>query len=279
MSFFRNSDPVLLTTSAFSRIELLILLLIGAIAASIAVPLVLSAREAARRELCKGHLHQIGLALGNYHDVYASFPPGCVGAPKLVPSRRWSWYLAVRPLLEGGIPPLPIDLAKPSDERASLPSVYEYFDKEHHRRTARFGDFAPICPNGEGETDRWGQRLATYVGMAGLGKDAATLPAHQNGTGLWGYDRVTATSSLGARAESTIHVIETAADRGSWYRGGPATVRPFVEHGGTAVGDGGQFGGLHPNGAMTLFADGHVTFLSSETDVAFFKSMATIADD
>ncbi|QDT25554.1 hypothetical protein Enr10x_08510 [Gimesia panareensis] len=52
-------------------VVLIILLLIA-----LAMPAIQQAREAARRQTSKNNLKQIGLALHNYHDIYACFPPG-----------------------------------------------------------------------------------------------------------------------------------------------------------------------------------------------------------
>ena len=94
--------------SGLTRIELLILLLIGGICTGIVLPAIEQAREAARRDSCKNNLKQVGLALANYHEVFESFPYGCVGNPKFDPSQRWSWYLGLIPLLEQA-PMVPFD--------------------------------------------------------------------------------------------------------------------------------------------------------------------------
>ncbi|WP_406701184.1 DUF1559 domain-containing protein [Singulisphaera sp. Ch08] len=43
------------------------------------------------------------------------------------------------------------------------------------------------------------------------------------------------------------------------------------------VGKGRQFGGLHREGAMVLFADGTVRFVGEETDPSVFEATSTIA--
>ncbi len=59
----------------FTLIELLVVIAIIAILIALLLPAVQQAREAARRTQCKNHLHEFGLALHNYADVYELFPP------------------------------------------------------------------------------------------------------------------------------------------------------------------------------------------------------------
>ncbi|WP_299467265.1 DUF1559 domain-containing protein [uncultured Gimesia sp.] len=61
---------------AFTLIELLVVIAIIAILIALLLPAVQQAREAARRSSCKNNLKQIGLAMHNYHDVYATLPMG-----------------------------------------------------------------------------------------------------------------------------------------------------------------------------------------------------------
>src|SRR5262245_829330 len=92
--------------SALTLVELMVVLAVIGILSAVLLPAVQAAREAARGMKCSNNLKQIGLALHNYHDIHASFPPVLVAdfnriTPNVgVPWGWWSWNTRILPFIQ-----------------------------------------------------------------------------------------------------------------------------------------------------------------------------------
>ena len=83
------------------------------------LPAVQQAREAARRSQCKNNLKQIGLALHNYHDVYACLPIGATIASD--GTAHHGWTTRILPYLDASPVYNCLDLNRPWNDPKNAP--------------------------------------------------------------------------------------------------------------------------------------------------------------
>ncbi|XZE51844.1 DUF1559 domain-containing protein [Planctomycetaceae bacterium SH139] len=86
-------------SSGFTLVELLVVIAIIGILVGLLLPAVQAAREAARRMSCQNNLHQIGIAIHNYHSTHDRFPYGWV-ASNDHDEPGWGWAKALLPFME-----------------------------------------------------------------------------------------------------------------------------------------------------------------------------------
>src|SRR5947207_11194401 len=80
----------------FTLVELLVVIAIIGVLVALLLPTVQMAREAARRSSCQNNLHQIGIAIHNFHDARNSLPP------LRVSNNQASWFVLIMPYMEQG---------------------------------------------------------------------------------------------------------------------------------------------------------------------------------
>jgi len=84
--------------SAFTLVELLVVITIIGILISLLLPAVQAAREAARRAQCLNNLRQVALAMHNHDNAFGTLPPGAADA-----TPYWgqgTWQVSILPYIE-----------------------------------------------------------------------------------------------------------------------------------------------------------------------------------
>ncbi len=245
--------------------------------------LVQGAREDARRSRCHINLAMIGLALDSYRSRKGTFPDATGRNDRLPPEQRKSWQLSL-------LSDLFCSHCWGLDDAGQIDPTVAW-DVGPQRTFAVLPLEPVLCPSSSFQPAQGTysstpslnrSRLtelvpATYVGIAGIGNNAALLPAGDPKAGVFGYDRSTRLEDIRDGASSTMTVAETADLRGPWTSGGPATVRGVDPERQPYLGRGRQFGGNHEGGTLILFADGSVRFIRGTIDPHVFEALATIA--
>lgn len=85
---------------AFTLVELLVVLAVIGILVALLLPAVQAAREAARRIHCSNNLHQLGIAVHNYHDVQNCFPAGQISGTGADSCTNFGWAALILPYIE-----------------------------------------------------------------------------------------------------------------------------------------------------------------------------------
>jgi len=207
----------------------------------------------------KAQLSRLGQLIQQQRQQAGHFPQGTSGSGE--PTERFSWLARMSAQSSGR------ELEPHWDQTWSDP-VNQRFVR---RRMAVF-----LNPDVEPLVGDNGFPAGHFVGMAGVGADAARLPVSHERAGIFGYDRQTTEADVKDGLSQTIMVAGIQARLGSWAAGGPATVRGFVNEPYINGPDG--FGSGQEDGMWVLMADGSVKFHSSQTDAEILRGEAAMAD-
>lgn len=262
---------------AGARVAFLVILVVVTVSVGLFLSAVGGVREAAARVQCANNLKQLGLAVENHRAVYGHYPPGTVPNTSLPPDRRLSVHALLMPFIESSRAHGRLVLTDPWDADRNVAALADWPAPVQH---------CPAWPN-PGPTP--GHLLPTnYVGVAGVGADAAALPADDPRAGVVGYDRTLTAEQVKNGLANTALFVETGWDVGLWARGGPSTVRGVDQSDRPLTGPGRPFGGRHRrdtafpwqdrhHGGNVGLADGAVRYLRDDADPAILAALATAA--
>jgi prepilin-type processing-associated H-X9-DG protein len=228
--------------------------------------------EAAQRDACRSNLKYIAVGPLSYSSILGSFPSGTVANDRLPPEKRLSWLT----IIWGHIEQLfwIFDLSESWDSEANR--VTRWRDPDKGPQTE--GRVAVLCcPAAIGSSNEHMPGWTWYVGIAGVGTDAPTLPLGHPRAGVFGYGRETPISGLKDGASNTLLVAETGLANGPWTAGGSSTIRGLDPSRQPYIGRGHQFGGMHRGGVMVAMADGSVRFLRESIDPKVFEATSTVS--
>lgn len=247
------------------RWNVMVLALAAMIAGGLVMPALSWVREVYRRNQGHCRYKQIGLGLHGYHDAHGTLPPGTVPNPALRPEQRLSWLVELLPFIEQAKLHDSLDRTKGWEAPENQQAV--------HTRVETY-----LCPANPNQPVEGSPGLTHYVGITGVGLDAATLPATSPRAGLFGYDRKITLEDITDGRSSTLWGIGTACMNGPWAAGGPASVRAVIPSLQPYIGPNRPFGGVHQGRVRIGLADGSVGTLSESVSPAVMEALATIAE-
>jgi prepilin-type N-terminal cleavage/methylation domain-containing protein len=180
----------------FTLVELLVVIAIIGTLVSLLLPAVQGARESARKMSCSNNLHNIVLALHQYHDSMGSFPSGYMcrfdntGSVVVANAEGWGWSSLLLPFLEQKTLHTPLEVTSRRLEEKLASAAMD--PNVRHLITTPLKIF--MCPSDTGYQGRGQVDNTRTFNANGLGTSAggiAPTPAGvSNYIGVGGHRRV-----------------------------------------------------------------------------------------
>ena len=290
--------------NAFTLVELLVVIAIIGILVGLLLPAVQAARESARRMQCSNNLHQMGLALHNYHDTQRRFPAGIVQPSFLL------WTGSLLPYLEQGNLFATLNLntrwesigTGNAKACATLLSVYRCpsTNAPEHSNIQGIRERVPSCylAVASGTSTRESGGVPDHLG---LGQQNGLLYLNSSAKFASLIDGTSQSVAIGESlfgADAVENDLDNSAQYiDHWYIGtngigkfnGAAWNEVSEAIGSTGVPVNGIFKGVfidekeigfssrHVGGSQFVFADGHHQFISETIDRSVYSALGTIA--
>jgi hypothetical protein len=244
-------------------VQILIVALILLVVGGLLTAFVVRVQEAAAQTQCQNNLKMIALGTFHFADAKGHVPLAARPNPNLPVDKRLSWLFDIGPFVEADVWYSRAARDKSWDAEENRYLAVAMFSRTYH--CPAFPDRPPTST-----------LIPThYVGLTGLGEDAATLPLSDPRAGFFGYERKLTFADIEGRTSTQLIVFETSRVHGAWSAGGPPTARGLVADE-PYLGPNGQFGGIHRGGAVAALANGTVRFFANSTDPAVLEAMAVV---
>jgi DNA-directed RNA polymerase subunit RPC12/RpoP len=213
------------------------------------------------RDEVESRLEKIGQLLQDHLAAEQTFPSGTVPILGIVPENRLSWMAVLADRFDGAT-------VHPVWDKPWNSPQNEAFVR---RRLTIFQN--PTIAQLTG-TD--GYPASHFVGVTGVGADAARLDNRHARAGIFAEDRRTRIDDIRDGASNTLLVLGVRDHLGSWAAGGQPTMRGLAREPYVNGPDG--FGTGSPESMQVLMADGRVMSVSDKIDPRIFRRMAAKAD-
>ena len=280
---------------AFTLIELLVVIAIIAVLIALLLPAVQQAREAARRTQCRNNLHQLGLALHNYHDTHSCFPSASIGVMADGTCSSYggtgiAWGALILPFLDetAVYNALNFDrdlgnqnVSSGDNNLANTTAGGQYLAQYHcpTADTPRLGGIGHSWSNTAGSV----YRESNYVANAGSIQNGRWCPPSAASSGMMGQNTRVRIRDVRDGTSQTFLCGEVDPDRRAnlhwrplWASGrGGCESTGSTFHTMNGLWDD-AYGSKHEGGCFMLFGDGQVRFISENIDFTTYKSLSTI---
>ncbi|REJ89066.1 MAG: DUF1559 domain-containing protein [Planctomycetota bacterium] len=257
--------------AGFTLVELLIVLAVIGVLLAIVLPAVMGVLESARLTKCQSKLREIGIALVAHHNVHARFPAGCkdttrdakygyVKWPPKPPHRELAWNVYLLPFMGHEELYDQLDRNKPFNDPANKEVAATELD-------------IFLCPSAERTPDPPGQ-----TDYAGINGEQITGPGSPNiSAGVLVHDESYSDADVKDGTSQTLIVAEdTRGPDKTWIHGRNIFAQMWGINDPQGEGDN-EIRSDHVAGAVGLFADGHVVFLSDDLELKTLAAMITRA--
>jgi prepilin-type N-terminal cleavage/methylation domain-containing protein len=299
----------------FTLVELLVVIAIIAVLIGLLLPAVQKVREAAARSRCQNNLKQIGLGLHNYESAFKNFPMGVGNAYTGSAAMKYDWqmqllpYIEQEPLFQRFDPKIAYNVVNASNNAAQKTGVSVFQCPSSKTPLPKMTSCCGAFPGVEDVAATSYSALATHltvpegtaaIATAGAGGSHLNRASTNRGSGLIFCQSKVKLAEVSDGLSNTFLASEVFSDYDDNYKqsvSGPTQQCPgkncylanywsFGSHMTTAFGINTYAGyfasgvqSWHPSGAVFVFGDAHVSFLSESIDQAKLEALTTRSGD